>query len=346
MDIVLTHQTALAFWRSPHASAAVRLRRAGTSPLIPQTMTRFDVGAVHRLVSSSDPVHVLVSDRGGRHRRAGVTAHLCGCRLSASALFSIDIPSLGEIGVVSPEVCIGQMARRLSFEEALMLAFELCGTYRRSAVQAGQHGGGPGFVTDYASFPVTSAARLRRASKELPASVFARRAQSILPYVLDGSRSPVESMLAALLTLPTARGGYALPAPELNPRIERKGNPGIELEGSPWRGFEGADAAHPRRGGYFCDLCWLDRKVAVEYDSNQEHTGPNRITRDAIRYNDLRALGFQVLVATWGQLRSIDECDRLAGSIARALGVRVRIRMGDYRCRQLALRRSLGLPAD
>lgn len=371
---MLTHQTALGFWRSEHACKAVRLKREGSGPLIPRAVSAFDASAVRELASTGDgafavgtfpscelpvdtpdaavlPIHLLVSCDSGRHRAKGIAVHTCRLQLPPSALFAFQVDGLGKVGVVSPEVCLGQLSRSLTFEETLLLAFELCGTYRR----VGAFGSGPGFAagaasdfgpwfaagaggvggcsnpgagrTVYGRSPLTTAARLRTAAQRLPSQVFPSRARNAARFVLDDSRSPMESVLAALLTLPCAKGGYALPPPVLNPPIRI--------------GARSVAASAGER--YFCDLCWMDRKVALEYDSNQEHTGADRITHDAIRYNNLKSLQFEVFVATWGQLRSLPETDRLAASLARALGVRQRIRVNDYRGRQIALRRALGI---
>ena len=324
---MLTHQTALAFWRSPHAVAAERLRRQGSAASVPTALARFDIGAVQRLVSVSGDVHVMVRNSGGMHRRAGVRVHASGCDLPPSALCFVDVENLGRIGVVSPEVCVGQMGRSMPIEDVLLLAFEFCGWYRR-AVPVFDAGTGSfcRYATDFDCAPVTSVDRLRHFSEVLPASVFSAPSRRAIRYALDGSGSPVESMLAALLTLPGVRGGYGLPAPVLNPPVSIPGRSAVLDPG----------------GRYYCDLCWPDKKVAIEYDSNQEHTSAERITHDAIRYNNLKTLGYEVLIATWGQLRSVRETDRLAASVASALGVRLRIRVRDYRAKQLALRRALG----
>ncbi len=52
------------------------------------------------------------------------------------------------------------------------------------------------------------------------------------------------------------------------------------------------------------DLSYPDLKIAIEYDSFQEHVGATALVRDSARRNTLSALGWVVLVATWEDIRS------------------------------------------
>lgn len=141
---MLTHQTALGFWRSEHACKAMRFKREGSGSLVPRAVSAFDASAVRELASSGDgavaagtsdaavlPIYLLVSCDSGRHRAKGVAVHTCRSQLPPSALFAFQVDGLGKVGVVSPEVCLGQLSRSLTFEETLLLAFELRGTYWR-----------------------------------------------------------------------------------------------------------------------------------------------------------------------------------------------------------------------
>lgn len=52
------------------------------------------------------------------------------------------------------------------------------------------------------------------------------------------------------------------------------------------------------------DFAYPDLKIAIEYDSFQEHVGGLALVRDAARRNELAALGWVMLVATAPDLRS------------------------------------------
>ena len=51
------------------------------------------------------------------------------------------------------------------------------------------------------------------------------------------------------------------------------------------------------------DLAYPDRRIAIEYDSYQEHTGKVALVRDSSRRNALAAAGWTVLSATAEDLR-------------------------------------------
>jgi very-short-patch-repair endonuclease len=48
-------------------------------------------------------------------------------------------------------------------------------------------------------------------------------------------------------------------------------------------------------GGYVPDLLWREKRVIVEYDSDQSHSGSAARRYDAIRHNALTAQGYRVI---------------------------------------------------
>ena len=75
---------------------------------------------------------------------------------------------------------------------------------------------------------------------------------------------------------------------------------------------------------YTCDLLWRSQRVAVEYDSDAFHAGADRIERDALRRDMLEDLGFSVLTVTKRRLSSLQMLEDFANELRRALGVRSR----------------------
>ena len=55
-------------------------------------------------------------------------------------------------------------------------------------------------------------------------------------------------------------------------------------------------------------------------------------------------MGWDVVAVTNDELDSVTATDVIIRTLARALGKRVRVRVSDYRERQLGLRLELGLP--
>jgi very-short-patch-repair endonuclease len=152
-----------------------------------------------------------------------------------------------------------------------------------------------------------------------------KRAARALRYITDNSASPAETTLTMLLTLPYMLGGYKFPMPHLNTRLN----------------FVGIARRSSSKSYYVCDLYWPDFQLAVEYDSDQFHTGANRIANDSKRRNSLTQLGVIVITVTNDQLRSIKEFANLAGQIAVNMNRELRIKNPKFYEAQRILRKQL-----
>lgn len=322
MEILLTHESALAFWRNNLSVAHDALgRRSHASTHAPASLPGFDVSCIASAAGlPSGDIHVLVSQSGYRRLRLGLKVHVrseslpwsCVCRVA-------EIDGL-QVWVVSPEMCLVHLASQAGVCGALALSYEFCGRYRRKSALAGGS-------TLYDVFPLASAQSIARTVDRLGSSGESRPLRWVLSHTLDGAMSPQESALAILLAMPVSMGGYGLPAPVLNATLDASG------------------IAHSLARGrrIICDLCWPDQRVSIEYDSAQEHSGSERMMHDAVRYNLLKSLGYTTFMATWNQLRSVEETDRIAFALAKALGVRLRLRAACFREKQRELRSVLYL---
>jgi len=142
-----------------------------------------------------------------------------------------------------------------------------------------------------------------------------------LRYIVDGSASPMETILVMLLTLPYKLGGYGLPPPELNKKIEF-----------------GKSAAHRYgKAFYVCDLFWPKDNLAIEYDSALYHTGAERINNDSKKRMDLAILGIDVITVTNKQIQRRDMFDDLSKLIAGKLQKRLRYENDKFRKAQREL---------
>ena len=90
-----------------------------------------------------------------------------------------------------------------------------------------------------------------------------------------------------------------------------------------------------------CDLFWPEAKLAVEYDSDEYHTGADRIAEDSKKRVDLGALGIDVVTVTSGQIQSAVEFERLARLIAKKLGKKLRYKNPQFLKAQRELRKLL-----
>lgn len=318
MNLYLSHTSALECWRFVprlRDSAGGCLRFSGpqdeTSSPYPSAVD------IERLRQSgfgflSMPVHLAVGDTACRSRHKLAVSHVCSDALPDGSFVKVA----EGVFAAAPELCIVNMASVYARPKLLELCFEFCGSYGLDP------GSAKGFVK---RDPLTSIAKLESALVTLKGVRGSAAVGRVLRYVLPGSESPMETVLALLLSLPSRFGGYGLPAPVLNHRVEVAG-----------RARAMTDKSHLR-----CDLCWPEANLVCEYDSDWAHTGSDHIAVDASRRAALMYMGMQVVTATRLQVMCLSETDRIARVLAQRLGVSLRIRKSDWRQCQARLRAQL-----
>lgn len=175
------------------------------------------------------------------------------------------------------------------------------------------------------SEPITSVDSLLAFTNSAAAFPGCARVRKALRYVLDRSASPAESRLVLLLCTKRSLGGYGLPLPQMNYRVDVVG--------------EGRKCTSHK---YFVlDLFWENARLDVEYDSDAFHASKAGIASDAERRNALVAMGYTVITVTNGQVSSADSLDDVAFAIAHALKVRIRRQDGTWNQKRYAFRRRI-----
>jgi len=208
------------------------------------------------------------------------------------------------------------MAAGRKLPEVAAIGMELCGTYAPvPEIEAGMR----------SRVPLSSKELLTAYCDKAIGAPGVKIARKALSYVVDSSASPKETSLTLLLCLPGFLGGYHLPFPLLNPRID---------VGKYVRGLA-------NKGYYRCDLYWPEAKLAIEYESNSHHTGPIHIADDSKRRNAIEELGIHIVTVTWAQTRDAQELDKVAHIIARRLGKPLRNQDYDIWARRYDLRKRL-----
>lgn len=242
--------------------------------------------------SEKDPVHVLVDSPERRVRSCLAQSHVWSGRVPDGSLYQVAPGIL----VASPAFCCLQAAAAGSFPFTACVEMECLGRYGRVSTARG-------FLDRE---PLLSASELEGYLLSALPCRGARKALRALRCCLGPSRSPLETKTALILTLPNKFGGYGLPRPEMNcvvrPRPE-------EVPISQFASYE-------------IDICWLQRRAAVEVDSYQYHSGPAQHNVDAMKRNSLKSMGWKVTSVTDGQLEG-DALDVLARQLAGDLGVRL-----------------------
>jgi len=227
----------------------------------------------------------------------------------------------GGLMVSAPEFCFLQMAECLTLVNLIELGYELCGGYSIPLADE-QNIPENGF---YNRAQLTSVLKLKVFLEEMPGVKGHQQAMRALRYILDGSASPMETKLAMFLTLPYRLGGFGFSFPALNKRIV--------LTKTARKYFS--------KAYYVCDLFWSDDKVAVEYDSDQYHTGAERIASDSKRRNALASSGIRVVSVTKNQLYDRVELESIARTIARYLNKRLFPTKSSFAAAHQKLRKQL-----
>ena len=268
----------------------------------------------------------LIVAYGDQRNLPGVKTHAKSVPLPDRSFYRLD----DNVYVASPELCLMQLASKLTEPQTVKLALEMCGIYAvddRAADDSGfydwhEEEDDEGIVKRP---PLTSAAKLKTYANKLFRPNSKARSAHFLRYVVDGSASPRETALYMLLCMPSRFGGYGLAVPELNRRID------LNLQEQLMVGAHHFD----------CDLYWHGKHAAVEYDSKKHHTAEEKQQRDAIRRNMLQHKGVQVIVATRMQVNKEGEFDILARQIGHALGKRFRTPAKEHVLARQQLRETL-----
>lgn len=318
--ICLSHASALEFWRHyrPHMDReGVRLfgpgaldRRAGYPEKL-MLEADLDSAVSHSRVLKSDdfavlgigpgPVDLLVSRFRKRPNTDLVRVHSLSNGLPPKSVFACS----PLVSVVSPEVCLAQIAEDLDWMSLLLLLFEFCGYYTVPD---------PRMRRMQQRLPLTSVERIEAHLAEMGDFPGLRSLRKALKYAADGSASPRETAVFLLLSLPRVYGGYGLKRPAMNTEVRLSAR-AAKAFGSP---------------SYCADLLWPDDRIIVEYDGIDGHTGRERIARDAARRDALVGEGYAVFVITHDQLVDRVVFGEIAASIARKQGVRLRNRVKDF----------------
>ena len=260
---------------------------------------------------SGETLFVSVANAADRRRIAGTACSVCSRTLPARSLISFD----DQLWLPSPESLFLQMHGHLTGLECIALGFELCGHYCPRGTEA----------YEYDLPPVTSPDKLRRYLNRSAGLRHCDRARRALRFVRPSSASLRETQLALLLSLPFRYGGYAFSDPVLNRPIDVS-----PISGSKWS-----------RDARRTDISWEGEPVAVEYDSNEFHSGREKIERDAKRRTLLQAAGFHVVVVTNDQLKKIAEMDRVERTLNHLMSARRRNRIADYELRKRRLHQAI-----
>ena len=214
MKAPFSHTSSAAFWLAygtPGFPKAVPIDDARFSGVDAETLRQF--ASYLRFLPANHPVDCLVPSQADRRAPWFLSSHSCPTAFRGNSfLRAIRGPA-----VCCPELTYIQMASFLSLPQVIHVGMMLCGIYAK----------GP-----YPDDPSQGADRKLFRRKQLVSTadlgVFLREAhhmrgignaKAALPFVVEGSASPMESIALLMLCLPRDMGGWGLPVPCMNAAV-------------------------------------------------------------------------------------------------------------------------------
>lgn len=259
------------------------------------------------------PVHMMVGEENERVLKDELACSLhCGALPHGSFYHVQDA-----ICVASPELMFVQAGRYMSLPELVKLGDELCGVYSPA-----RHLGGEHVERD---IPLTDISSLRSFISQANRVCGVKMARRALQHLMEGSASAMETELVMLLCMPKRHGGFGLPSPRMNYRID----------------FDKSAAQIAGASYAKADLCWPEAKLDVEYDSDQWHSSIESVSHDKARANALSRMGYKVIFVTNKQLSSTCAFESIVELIAKNIRWRLRTPTAEELEKRAQLRHAL-----
>lgn len=210
--------------------------------------------------SSKQPLHVMVANQQRRVRMQYINSHVCATQLPASSILWLDEHTT----ISSPVLLFIQMAEIFSVPELVLLGYELCGDFARSATNPFD---GP--VTDGIT-QATSVDELRHYMDSVDYVPGLVKARIAVQYVADHAVSAPEAVLATMYSLPPEESGYGMGPVSLNQRVD------VSLDESTEDGQIGnARSRYP-------DILFSFAPLGINYDG-EDHLDLRTLVRLAIQ---------------------------------------------------------------
>lgn len=305
MQIVISHMSALDFWRKIYPVTRAPSGTASAVDFRELALTDEEVWSTaptwvtpQFLEPEGGTLHILVFAQNQKRRRTTYRTHLWSAPLPPGSLYDFGSGAY----VCSPEFVFLQMASQLETAQLVALACELCGLY--SLDESAERGLRKRQVPLVSLNELVSYIECARRLKIRSAS----HALGALRLAVERCASPMETASAMLLTLPVRMGGYAIPQPAMNLEIPLT---------------SAARRLCPTERCYG-DMCWPGAHLDLEYLGDHDHSGKQAMEQDRGRTDALIAMGFTVIEATSAQVRDWRAFEEIAVTIAGRLSRRIR----------------------
>ena len=310
-NIVIGDESALFAFLHSDWGARVERQATVSNPLSSSAETVGELGAFnteHPLYGRK-PVSLLVPEDARRRFTDDIL-----CRFAPSSLPERSFFQLREgLYMATPELVFLRMSRFKSEMQLAQIAMNLCARYFID-VKTDK-------ICDRSQF-LTTPEKLHSFCLTLADVRGARKALDALRWVYPNSGSPVETRLQLLMSLPLARGGFALPLTHMNYDVKA-----------------GRLVRIAEQNSYSIDCANPVLKTGVEFDGQDSHLDSSE---DKRRRNELKALGWDIFPLEKDVFNSPDRMIRFAGTVAVCMGIRRR-HSRAWPEKYLRLRKELGM---
>ncbi len=272
-----------------------------------------------------EPLDLIVGDPLNRRHNRRCTCHVATKPLPSGSLLKIA----DGIYCASPALTAAQLSLSHSLPETAMLLLEFLGTYSMPAAMPAKHNQiGDQNLTDQESQvifkcdPATTVSSVEAIAKWASSSSYSSY-RSSPSFIAEGSASPMESLVYAMLGFPMRLGGFGcanLPKGGmlLNHRIDFDAKARQLSSGVPYA---------------ICDCYIPSAKIDLEYNGFYHDDQRSRI-HDECRNNGLKAMGITVLTVNYVQAQDLDALEAMAQLIYGNAGRRFRYQHNGYRTMQ------------
>ena len=317
MIIPIIYPSAAQFWLNyTHPGYSLESRNLTDLPEDYELIaSQYEAREIAKLLGLSLPLHLVSKRKENQRHRAS-----CVCRFRHDPFpkdsfyhFHLDshIQNEGyEIYVACPELCFLQAARKLDMTDLIKFGFDMCAKYKYNEFAS--------YAQDERAI-FTTPGLIENYINTAGGFYGCRPAKKAVRFVLGNSNSPMETKLAILMVLPIRLGGYGMPKPQMNKKIDLTAAAGKKSSKSKNR-FKNKNSDAVALLGYdyvHADIAWP--KVVCEYNSNAAHLTPHKYTDDNNRRTALRSAGYEYIGITAGNLRSLRSIDSCMMNIRRAL---------------------------
>ena len=304
MPLFLSVKGSLDYWRSdtPYRGDEVLVSPDYDARLGNCLHTQRDIERFSDVELNEDsPIEVLVSKQAEIRHDSLITTRLITWPLPKGSFYEIE----NGLYVCSPELLFLLAAGMVPLRSLITLGCELCGTYSlfsdtSSSIKHAQ---------------ITDIATIGEYLKRVPGMRGVKIARKALSCMADGSASPRETDVYMQFCMLPKHGSFGLGNVRLNETLD----------------VVGPAKALTKMGRITPDLYWPEHKIAIEYESTQNHgayvstrellsINRRRLASDSERRRTYEAMKIDVLTVTDGEFCDFNEVERIARLLAQKMG--------------------------